>query len=230
MTDPVLSKAAAEFDRGAEVGRAESMERGHRPATESATEHWSLSSSDVVLDVGCGNGWALRMLLDRGAGQGIGVDVSPGMIARARAASPTDTTRFEVAPAAQLPLQDGEVSHVLSVEALYYTPDPAQTLTEWARVTRAGGQLVIMIDLFAENPVGQVWVDVLDVDAHLLSTTQLIEMAQAAGWTDLQASRYRDPRPPKSEAEFEPSRYWPSYALYRGYLEAGSLMLRATRG
>lgn len=229
MTKQVLSQAAAEFDRWAEVGRAESMERGHRPATEAATSHWSLTSSDVVLDVGCGNGWALRMLLEQGAGRGVGIDVSPGMIARARTMSTADRTRFEVAPAAQLPLEDAEVSHVLSVEALYYTPDPAQTLTEWARVTRSGGQLVIMIDLFAENPVGQVWIDVLDVDAHLLSIPQLIEMAEAAGWTDLQTSRYRDQGPPKTETEFEPSRYWPSYEVYLGYLEAGSLMLRATR-
>jgi ubiquinone/menaquinone biosynthesis C-methylase UbiE len=229
LSTEILSNAATEFDRWADAGRAESMERGHRSATEAATSHWVLGSDDVLLDVGCGNGWALRMLLDRGAGRGVGIDVSPGMVERARAASNPARTRFEVAPAAQLPLADAEISHVLSVEALYYTPDPARTLAEWARVTRPGGQLAIMIDLFAENPVGQVWIDVLDVEAHLLSTIELVQMAEAAGWTDMATSRYRDPRPPKTEADFEPSKYWPSYGIYRGYLEAGSLILRATR-
>ena len=230
MKTPDLASAAAEFDRWADSGRAESMERGHRPATESATSHWQLQTGDVVLDVGCGNGWALRMLVHQGADRGVGIDVSPGMIERARNASDGSRFRFEVADAQALPLKDGEISHVISVEALYYTPDPAAALTEWGRVTRSGGELAIMIDLFAENPVGPVWIDVLDVHAHLLSIPQLTAMAEAAGWTNIQTSRYIDPRPPKTEAEFEPSRYWPSYEVYRGYMEAGSLMLRATKG
>ena len=229
MSKKVLSQAADEFDRWAKSGRAESMERGHRAATEAATEHWSLGSGDIVLDVGCGNGWALRMLLDKGADRGIGIDVSPGMIERAKTASDPNRTRFEVAPAANLPLKDGEISHVVSIEALYYTPDPAQTLQEWARVCRSGGELAIMIDLFAENPVGQVWIDVLDVPAHLLSVAQLRTMAEAAGWTDVLTSRYRESTPIKSKDEFEPSRYWPSYEVYQGYREAGSLLLQARR-
>jgi SAM-dependent methyltransferase len=230
MNTTDLTRAATEFDRWAKAGRAESMERGHRSATEAATSHWELDSKDVLLDVGCGNGWALRMLLDRGAGQGVGIDVSPGMIERARAASDPACTRFEVAPAAELPLADAEVSHVLSVEALYYTPDPAKALIEWARVTRPGGHLAIMIDLFAENPVGQVWIDVLDVRAHLLSTKELVQMAEAADWTEVSTSRYLETHPPKTEADFEPSRYWPSYEIYLGYLKAGSLILQARRG
>ena len=229
MSEAILSQAAEEFDRWAQSGRAESMERGHRPATEAAVEHWSLSTNDVILDVGCGNGWALRMLLNKGAGRGIGIDVSPAMIERAKKASDPARCRFEVAPAAELPLKNSEVSHVMSIEALYYTPDPARTLSEWARVCRPGGELAIMIDLFEENPVGQVWIDVLDVPAHLLSVTQLRTMAEAAGWTDVLTSRYRDSRPIQSEQEFEPSRYWPNYDVYRGYREAGSLLLQARR-
>ena len=48
--------------------------------TVQCLEQWSFSADDVVLDIGCGNGWAVREMRSRGAGFGIGVDLSPKMI------------------------------------------------------------------------------------------------------------------------------------------------------
>ena len=128
---PNTAKAAAEFDRWAAAGRDVSMARGHRPQTEAAVADWVLGPDAVVLDVGCGNGWAVRMLAQAGAGRGIGIDASPGMIANAKGAS-TDAPQleFHVSPGDVLPISAGSVSHVLSVESLYYYPDPAAALRE----------------------------------------------------------------------------------------------------
>ena len=228
MKTPDLASAAASIDRWADSGRAESMERGHRPATESATSHWQLQTGDVVLDVGCGNGWALRMLVHQGADRGVGIDVSPGMIERARNASDGSRFRFEVADAQALPLKDGEISHVISVEALYYTPDPGAALTEWGRVTRSGG------DGHHDRPLcGKSGGSSLDRCTGC--TRSLAQHSPTHGHG--RGSRmdeypnfsvYRS-QTSEDEAEFEPSRYWPSYEVYRGYMEAGSLMLRATK-
>jgi len=230
MTRPDESAAAREFDKWADAGRAESMADGHRGITEAATEHWRLDAQSVVLDVGCGNGWAARRAVELGAGRGLGVDISPRMIDRAQAACQGDDRfAFAVSPAEQLPFADASVSHLLNVESLYYYPDPARALAEWARVTQTGGQLVVVCDLYQENEATHSWIDALDVDVHLLSAQQCVDMATAGGWQNVRAWQVKDARPIKTEDEFTPSKYWPSYAMYRSYRETGALVVAGTR-
>jgi ubiquinone/menaquinone biosynthesis C-methylase UbiE len=231
MPTPDTAKAAAEFDRWAEAGRDVSMARGHRPQTEAAVADWVMGPDAVVLDVGCGNGWAVRMLAAAGASRGIGIDASPGMIANAKAASVGDQQlEFHVSPGDALPVPDGSVSHVLSVESLYYYPDPAAALREWARVARPGAQLAIVIDLYRENPGTHTWIDALAVDVHLFGADELAALAEAAGWRSV---RWRqvplDHEPLPARADFEPSRYWPSWEMLKAYREAGSLVLTGAR-
>ena len=214
--------AAAEFDRWADAGRGESMHRGHLAVTTPALDRWTLRGDSRVLDVGCGNGWAVRLMLERGAGEGIGVDLSPKMIDEARR---TGAGRFEVASGEALPLPDDHVTHVLSVESLYYYPDPVAALKEWARVARPGAELAVVIELFAENRGSAVWADVLDVHAHLWGEQRWVDALREAGWADASATRHRHPGSPKPPSEFEVSRYWPSYQHYVDYLEAGALAL-----
>jgi len=222
--------AANEFDGWATDGHAESMERGHAAPTEALLSNWALGPESVVLDVGCGNGWALRRCHALGAGGGLGIDISPQMVASARARSAGTPLRFEVSSAQAVPLADGAASHVLSVENLYYLPDPAAALREWARACRAGGRLSIMVDLYAEAPLAGAWVAALPIEVHVLSEAELAELCRAAGWTDVRTRRFPDPRPPRSEAEFEPNEWSPSYALYLESKRVGSLLIEARRG
>ncbi len=230
MAQPDANAAAQEFDKWADAGRAESMADGHRGITEAATQHWNLDAQSVVLDVGCGNGWAARRAVEQGAGRGLGVDISAHMIERAQASTQGDDRfAFQVSPAQSLPFPEASVSHLLNVESLYYYPDPAQALAEWARVTQPGGQLVVVCDLYKENEATHTWIDALDVDVHLLSAQQCVDMAIAGGWQHVRAWQVQDARPIKTQAEFTVSKYWPSYAMYRSYRETGALVVAGQR-
>jgi SAM-dependent methyltransferase len=230
MIRPDEAEAALEFDRWAATGRAESMAKGHRHPTGVALDAWTLGAQATVLDVGCGNGWAVQWAVERGAGRGVGVDISPAMIERARQAVGTDERfRFEVGSGQVLPLQTASVSHLLSVESLYYYPDPAKALEEWARVLAPGGRLAIVLDLYVENEGAHVWVDVLPIDVHLLSAETYCGLAREAGFASVSWRQVCDPRPIQPEADFEPSRYWPTYAMYRTYIEKGTLLVEAMR-
>src|SRR2546423_10775880 len=83
----------AEFNRWAETGRGEEMERHHLDITEKTIRLMDLRPGERVLDLGCGAGWATRILArlvgegPHGFGQVVGIDVSDEMIRRARAAS-----------------------------------------------------------------------------------------------------------------------------------------------
>ena len=61
MEDPLR----LEFNEWAKAGRGESMERGHRPVGEQAIEKMRVPDDARVLDVGCGSGWASRLLAEK---------------------------------------------------------------------------------------------------------------------------------------------------------------------
>src|SRR5437870_6919563 len=87
-----------EFNSWAETGRGEGLERGHIDVTLQILDMMSLSPTDSVLDLGCGTGWATRLLAARvPKGEAIGIDISDSMIARALAAANNPLhARFEV--------------------------------------------------------------------------------------------------------------------------------------
>ena len=227
---PNVAAAAAVFDTWARNGRDQSMARGHRAGTASILGCWDLDATSTVLDVGCGNGWALRWALELGAGAGVGVDASPQMVCRAQELSEGEPRlRFARAVADELPLADGAVSHVLNVESLYYYPDPAAALREWARVTRPGGQLGIMADLYAEYPLARAWAAALEIGVHLLNEAGFVQLCEEAGWREVRSWRVPDTRPVRDPADFEADTWTPSYELYLAAREAGSLVVVGVR-
>src|SRR5579862_6277580 len=82
-----------EHNRWAEEGEGEKMERHHPDVTEKTIRIMDMRPGERVLDLGCGAGWATRLLArlvadgPEGFGQVVGIDVSDEMIRRARAAS-----------------------------------------------------------------------------------------------------------------------------------------------
>ena len=152
------------------------------------------------------------------------------MIARAKESTVGDKRfQFEVAAADRLPFEDARVSHVLNVESLYYYPSPQNALFEWARVTASGGVLAIVVDLYQENPATHTWIDALDIDVHLLSAPQIVEMAKKASWRNVSWEQVLDPRPITTPENFEVSKYWPSYEMYLQYRQTGALVIHAQR-
>src|ERR1017187_7909158 len=81
-----------EFNQWAEQGRGEEMENHHISIVQQTLARMELKPGDRVLDLGCGAGWASRLMASAVAngdkpGQVIGLDVSDEMIRRARAGS-----------------------------------------------------------------------------------------------------------------------------------------------
>ncbi|MEM6353017.1 MAG: class I SAM-dependent methyltransferase [Cyanobacteria bacterium P01_D01_bin.14] len=137
---------ATEFDQWAQAGRGDKMAAGHRYATEQLITDLAIPSNAVVLDAGCGIGWVLNDLLGRRIARGVGIDLSEEMIAIAASRRTLPHITFQTADSAHTPFEQGEFSHIISIESIYYTPQPLETLSEWLRVCRPGGCLGIVID------------------------------------------------------------------------------------
>jgi len=90
-----------------------------------------------VLEVGCGTGLILSRL-SQVARRAEGVDLSPGMLDRARARG----LSVREASATELPYPDGSFDTVCSFKVLAHVPDIARALGEMTRVCRPGGHVV----------------------------------------------------------------------------------------
>ena len=79
-----------EFNRWAEAGEGEKMEQHHLDITAKTIRRMDLRPGERVLDLGCGSGWATRLLArlvaegPEGFGQVVGIDISDEMIRQAR--------------------------------------------------------------------------------------------------------------------------------------------------
>ena len=97
-----------------------------------------------VLDVGCGIGGSARILARDYGLDVLGISISPGQIARARALTPAGLScRFAVMDALALELPDGGFDAVWSVEAGPHMPDKQRYADELLRVLRPGGLLAV---------------------------------------------------------------------------------------
>src|SRR5437870_705098 len=70
-----------EFNRWADLGRGRGMEKNHWEITRQMIELMEVDQHDNVIDLGCGVGWATRVLAQRASsGIVVGVDLSDRMI------------------------------------------------------------------------------------------------------------------------------------------------------
>ncbi|MEM9273840.1 MAG: class I SAM-dependent methyltransferase [Cyanobacteria bacterium P01_F01_bin.143] len=219
---------STEFDQWAKTGRGDKMAAGHRYATEHLLDNLAIADNSVVLDAGCGIGWILNDLIGSRIAQGIGIDLSAEMIAIASSRCTLPHLEFLTADISNTPFESNKFSHIVSVEAIYYTPQPLETLKDWFRISLPQGRLGLVIDLYQGNPASKYWVDALSITAHNLSITDWNNLLSSAGWTNI-VSRSVPLPIQTSPSEFKPSTYFPDYDIYRAYCEAGSLLLSAQK-
>ena len=219
------------FDQWAAAGRGASMEAGHGDVVEQVLSTMEIRAGDKILDVGCGTGWATRLLAKTQAGvQAIGVDVSPKMIEKAEEGhSYTIRARYEVGPFEALDHKDGAFQRVFSMEALYYAVDLPRALSELHRVLAPGGTADVIVDFYADNASTQSWAAGVGVPMHWLSEAEWAEAFRAAGFAKVEAQRVVDRRGPGDPAAFEPSKWYATWEEKLAVHEAGSLWIRALR-
>ena len=221
-------EVAAEFDNWAKAGRGEKMAVGHRYATLQLLDDLEIADNSVVLDAGCGIGWILNDLIGSRIAQGIGIDLSAEMIEIASSRCNLPHLEFLTADISKTPFESGKFSRIVSIEALYYTLQPLETLKDWFRISLPGGRLGLVIDLYQGNPASKHWVEALPITAHNLSAKEWEHLLSLAGWTNV-VSRCVPLPVQVSPSEFTPSPYFPNYDIYRNYCEAGSLLLSAQK-
>lgn len=138
----------------------------------------ALAGDGTVLDLGCGRGYWMEHLGERGH-RAVGVEREHDRAAQAGRFGPVVS-----ADAARLPLADASVGLVWCVHVLHHLPEPAVVLAEIHRVLRPGGTL-ILAETVEDNPLLRVgrrvhdsW-DGVGIHARFTARSLLEDLASA---------------------------------------------------
>jgi ubiquinone/menaquinone biosynthesis C-methylase UbiE len=218
-----------EFNRWAEQGRGRGMERSHWEITRQMIELMKVDQYDNIADLGCGVGWATRVLAQQ-ASRGIvlGIDLSDRMIAQARTAyrNPHNAL-FLVANASNIPCTDSFFNSLLSVESIYYDPDLEDTFSEVHRILRPGGKAFFLINYYRENAFSHEWSKYIDIPLHLLKTEEYVSLLSKKGFRSVNHRRIIDSTPILED--WTPTRWFPTRQHQEQFQAEGALLLTAAK-
>jgi SAM-dependent methyltransferase len=137
-----------------------------------------------VADLGCGEGY-LTMEAARWASRVIAVDRSDVVLTRAKALARRrriSNVIWKKGELEKLPIRDAAVDVAMLSQALHHADDPVRAVAEAARITAAGGR-VLLLDLRAHQ---EEWVRAKLGDRRLgFDDEELKRMLAAAGLTDV---------------------------------------------
>lgn len=99
--------------------------------------------TQIVADVGCGNGFDLRHIVPHGrCRHAIGIDLSAGMLRSLENLRESGSLSLVQADAQHLPLPDRSVDVAMAMHMLYHVPDIPAAIRELRRVIRRGGTVL----------------------------------------------------------------------------------------
>lgn len=132
----------------------QAMNLGHGPLARDVFKHFTITPGMEALDIGCGGGCSLHIMLERGA-KASGVDYSATSVARATSKVATYIERgmakIDCASVQALPYENESFDLITAFETIYFWPDIETSLKEVFRVLRPGGRFVAAVEAWMED-------------------------------------------------------------------------------
>nr|BAL58480.1 methyltransferase type 11 [Candidatus Acetothermum autotrophicum] len=186
--NPREDRIQEEFDRQAERWFRRELSAHERAMLDQIVQLAEIRPKDRVLDVACGTG-LVSFALAPHAREVVGIDISPGMLAKAREIRHRRAVRhvhFTLGKAEHLPFQDGEFDAVVCRLAIHHFAQPEREIGEMARVLKAGGRLVISDTVSSEDAREARLHNALErlrdpSHARMLSPTELQRIIESVG-------------------------------------------------
>jgi ubiquinone/menaquinone biosynthesis C-methylase UbiE len=226
-------KLQQEFNRWAEAGEGPKMQAHHLDITEKTIRLMNLRPGARVLDLGCGSGWATRLLArivsegPDGFGQVVGVDVSDEMIRQARSSSKDfENVMYVCGSAQKIPWEENFFDKVLSVESFYYYDNQDVALKELFRVMAPLGRLFILINLYKDNAYSLQWVDKLKVPVHVRSAAEYVELLKKHAFENVEYRQIPDDTPTPDDYK---TKSFNSLDDLKAFKRTGALLLMASK-
>ncbi len=166
-----------------------------------AINHANVASGEICVDLGSGRGNDVIRLADEVGEKGYvyGIDISEGMIAKAKA----NLQKFEVenaeilkAELENLPLEDNKVNLVISNCTINHASDKAAVWSEVYRILKPEGRFVVS-DIYATSPIAAEYKNdpaaVAECWAGAVTRAEYLLMLENAGFRDIKIFEESEP-------------------------------------
>lgn len=175
---------------------ADSMAERNLPIYEAATKRVGLQPGERLIEIGFGNGKLVSRLLALAPGATYtGVDFSKTMVTEAEAFNSdlidAGRARFHFASVEQMPLVDGSFDRALTINTIYFWPDPVRALAEIRRVLRPDGALLVS----AQTPEEAAKAPYTLHGFRIYDEAQLRQLHKQAGFRRVDVELYCDTAP-----------------------------------
>lgn len=196
MAQPDMEKAEylqnARFPKG-ESGKSvlSFMRDSHAAVTGWTLDLMNPQADDVILDIGCGGGRALKRVSSLVPnGTLYGVDYSETAVTSTKEENLEDVASGKLTvvqgSVSALPFPDNTFDKIFSIESYYFWPDLENDLKEIRRVLKPGGKVFITADIHKrENLPEQVLYHIRTLNMTNLSFEEFDAVMQKAGFTSV---------------------------------------------
>jgi arsenite methyltransferase len=190
IRDRLLSTVAGQLGRPHGIFSpfvARALNRGNEKVIAAAVDAAKIERGGVAADIGFGGGVGLQLLLDRIGDDGVvhGIEIADDMLHRAKSKFGSDSRlRLSRGSLTELPLDDGSVDALITVNTVYFISELDAACAELARVLRPGGRAVIGIgdpEVMAQLPF----------TPHGFTIRPVAEIAAALQNSGLQVEQHR---------------------------------------
>ncbi|MDP4549516.1 class I SAM-dependent methyltransferase [Alkalihalobacillus macyae] len=160
----------------------EKMVRQHRIETLWTIKQLNLRNDENVLELGCGGGYAMKLLLNHPNVRGVvGLDISKTLIQSAKIRNKKEIKKERAqlvhGNVQNLPFEDNKFSTVFSIHSIYFWEDLSLVVKEIHRVLKPGGSVAITL---CNEKNGEVWEGV-----NKMIHNMLIPLMEEANFQDV---------------------------------------------
>ena len=178
-----MDKTSKLFDVWANTGRSEEMEKGHGTTVNQFLDKLSLKGNFRFLDIGCGNGWVVRIMSEKSSCiKAIGIDKSKMMIKNAKSKTSSENESYFVTELESWNTKE-KFDIIFSMESLYYSVPMEPALEKVFKLLKKGGTFYCGTDFYRDNTLTTRWVKDMDIPMDLRSEKEWRQMFREVGFT-----------------------------------------------
>jgi len=117
-------------------------DRSYDTLTHDLLVEKNISTGNIALDLGCGDGYYLKNLIDK-FNMVIGIDISRSYIKQAKKESQHNNVYLIVADACKIPIRDDTLDFILCSETIEHLTKPHETISEIRRTLHIEGKMLM---------------------------------------------------------------------------------------
>ena len=188
-----MNKNIKTFNQWAEDGRDEKMANNHLKSVNRMIEIIKgetnkLDKSFKFLDIGCGNGWVVRKMVQySNCKYALGIDGSKNMIDNAKKHNIGDFELFDL----DLYNYKSKFDIIFSMETLYYIKNINNLFQKlYSSAIKNNGIFIMGIDHYKENKPSLNWSKEYNLDINTLSISEWEDLFLEHGFKNIKIEQY----------------------------------------